>query len=184
MNTKSVGQYVRYSNSSDGSSVDDQIDRAINALKEKVTAARPGGIAIYCRAGDDSGIKLQRQHELCLDYVAKTFSGLPAPSYYCDPGYDRDALKQLLLDVASGSIAIVVVEDLGRLSRNVVKLSPICEVLERFDVVLHTAAQGVVPLPMLELGLLAKEMRRMQGERLKAGKARAKALREAAVAAE
>src|SRR6478609_674732 len=86
--------------------------------------------AIYTRKSSEEGLEqdfnsLHAQRESCEAYInSQKHEGWVAwPAIYDDGGYsggsmDRPALKQLLADIKSGSVDVVVVYKVDRLTRS------------------------------------------------------------------
>src|ERR1700747_543646 len=93
--------------------------------------------AIYTRKSSEEGLEqdfnsLHAQRESCEAYVnsQKHEGWIALPIIYDDGGYsggsmDRPALKQLLADVRSGSIEVVVVYKVDRLTRSLTDFAKI-----------------------------------------------------------
>lgn len=102
--------------------------------------------AVYTRKSSEEGLEqdfnsLQAQREACEAYIAsQKHEGWKAlTNVYDDGGYsggsiDRPALRQLLADITSGSVDVVVVYKVDRLTRS---LADFAKIVEIFD------AQGV-----------------------------------------
>jgi site-specific DNA recombinase len=99
--------------------------------------------AIYTRKSSEEGLEqdfnsLHAQRESCEAYInsQKHEGWIALPAIYDDGGYsggsmDRPALKQLLADIKSGSVDVVVVYKVDRLTRS---LSDFARIVEVFDV--------------------------------------------------
>jgi site-specific DNA recombinase len=99
--------------------------------------------AIYTRKSSEEGLdqdfnSLHAQRESCEAYInsQKHEGWIAVPAIYDDGGYsggsmDRPALKQLLADIKSGSVDVVVVYKVDRLTRS---LSDFARIVEVFDV--------------------------------------------------
>jgi site-specific DNA recombinase len=99
--------------------------------------------AIYTRKSSEEGLEqdfnsLHAQRESCEAYInsQKHEGWVAVPAIYDDGGYsggsmDRPALKQLLADIKSGSVDVVVVYKVDRLTRS---LSDFARIVEVFDV--------------------------------------------------
>ena len=104
----------------------------------KKTAAQR--VAIYCRrsVSDDSAFtSIDAQREACEAYVAsqKHAGWQLVRTTYEDMGFsggnlDRPAMAQLLADVESGLIDIIVVHKVDRLSRSLIDFSRIADLLQ------------------------------------------------------
>ncbi len=102
--------------------------------------------AIYTRKSTDEGLEqdynsLEAQRDACLSYVksqsGEGWTALKAP--YDDGGYsggsmDRPALQKLLSDIRNGSVDVVVVYKVDRLSRSLADFAKIVETLDEQDV--------------------------------------------------
>jgi site-specific DNA recombinase len=98
--------------------------------------------AIYTRKSTEHGLELEfnsldAQRDACEAYVKSQASqGWRAlPAHYDDPAYsggnlDRPALKRLLADIEAGSIDVVVVYKIDRLTRS---LADFAKLVEAFD---------------------------------------------------
>src|SRR6476660_1027430 len=98
--------------------------------------------AIYTRKSSEEGLEqdfnsLHAQRESCEAYInsQKHEGWVALPAIYDDGGYsggsmDRPALKQLLADIQSGSVDVVVVYKVDRLTRS---LSDFARIVEIFD---------------------------------------------------
>jgi site-specific DNA recombinase len=99
--------------------------------------------AIYTRKSSEEGLEqdfnsLHAQRESCEAYInsQKHEGWIALPSVYDDGGYsggsmERPSLKQLLADIKSGSVDVVVVYKVDRLTRS---LSDFARIVEVFDV--------------------------------------------------
>jgi len=99
--------------------------------------------AIYTRKSSEEGLEqdfnsLHAQRESCEAYInsQKHEGWIAVPGIYDDGGYsggsmDRPALKQLLADIKSGSVDVVVVYKVDRLTRS---LSDFARIVEVFDI--------------------------------------------------
>jgi DNA invertase Pin-like site-specific DNA recombinase len=98
--------------------------------------------AIYTRKSSEEGLEqdfnsLHAQRESCEAYInsQKHEGWIAVPAVYDDGGYsggsmERPALKQLLADIKSGSVDVVVVYKVDRLTRS---LSDFARIVEVFD---------------------------------------------------
>jgi site-specific DNA recombinase len=98
--------------------------------------------AIYTRKSSEEGLEqdfnsLHAQRESCEAYInsQKHEGWIALPTIYDDGGYsggsmDRPALTQLLADVRSGSIEVVVVYKVDRLTRSLADFAKIVEVFD------------------------------------------------------
>ena len=104
--------------------------------------SRPLNCAIYTRKSSEEGLEqdfnsLDAQREACEAYIrSQTGEGWRlVPTHYNDGGVsggtlERPGLKQLLADIASGKIDIVVVYKVDRLTRSLADFSKIVEVFD------------------------------------------------------
>ena len=98
--------------------------------------------AIYTRKSSEDGLdqdfnSLDAQHEACAAYIAsqKHEGWRPLPARYDDGGksggtLERPALQQLLQDIQSGRIDMVVVYKIDRLTRSLADFAKLVETLE------------------------------------------------------
>ena len=98
--------------------------------------------AIYTRKSSEEGLEqdfnsLHAQRESCEAYInsQKHEGWIALPTIYDDGGYsggsmDRPALKQLLADIKSGSVDVVVVYKVDRLTRSLTDFARIVEVFD------------------------------------------------------
>ncbi len=101
--------------------------------------------AIYTRKSTEEGLEqafnsLDAQREACGAYIlSQAHEGWEAlPDLYDDGGWsggnmDRPALKQLLEDVASGKVDIIVVYKVDRLTRSLADFARIVDTLDKAD---------------------------------------------------
>jgi DNA invertase Pin-like site-specific DNA recombinase len=102
--------------------------------------------AIYTRKSSENGLEhsfnsLHAQREACEAYIkSKAHEGWKLrPTHYDDGGLsggtmDRPALHQLLSDIASGLIDVVVVYKVDRLSRSLADFARLVELFEQHEV--------------------------------------------------
>ncbi len=102
--------------------------------------------AIYTRKSSEEGLEqdfnsLHAQREACIAFVAsqKHEGWVPLPANYDDGGIsggtmERPALKRLLADVAAGSIDVVVVYKIDRLTRSLLDFAKIVEIFDKRNV--------------------------------------------------
>lgn len=104
---------------------------------------KPVRCAIYTRKSTEHGLELEfnsldAQREACEAYIKSQASQgwrvLPQP--YDDPAYsggnlDRPALKQLLADIESGLIDVIVVYKIDRLTRSLADFAKLVETFDR-----------------------------------------------------
>src|SRR5258708_4687951 len=98
--------------------------------------------AIYTRKSTEHGLELEfnsldAQREACEAYIkSQMHDGWKVlPAHYDDPAYsggnlERPALQQLLSDIDSGSVDVVVVYKIDRLTRS---LADFAKLVETFD---------------------------------------------------
>jgi DNA invertase Pin-like site-specific DNA recombinase len=98
--------------------------------------------AIYTRKSSDEGLEkefnsLDAQREACAAYILsqKHAGWVPLPDFYDDGGLsggtmERPALLRLLADIKSGSVQIVVVYKVDRLTRSLADFAKIVDVLD------------------------------------------------------
>ena len=103
---------------------------------------RPVRCAVYTRKSTDEGLdkafnSLDAQREACAAYVlSQQHEGwVLLPDLYDDGGFsggsmDRPALQQLMADVTSGKIDVVVVYKIDRLTRSLADFAKIVDVLD------------------------------------------------------
>lgn len=106
-------------------------------------SVKPVRCAIYTRKSTEHGLELEfnsldAQREACEAYIKSQASQgwrvLPQP--YDDPAYsggnlDRPALKQLLADIESGLIDVIVVYKIDRLTRSLADFAKLVETFDR-----------------------------------------------------
>jgi len=110
--------------------------------KDEVRAGRPLRCAIYTRKSTEEGLEqefnsLDAQREACAAYImSQRHEGWTlVPEHYDDGGFsggtmERPALKQLLADVSSGKVDVIVVYKVDRLTRALSDFAKIVEVLD------------------------------------------------------
>lgn len=106
-------------------------------------SVRPVRCAIYTRKSTDHGLELEfnsldAQREACEAYIKSQASQgwRILPQSYDDPAYsggnlDRPALKQLLADIESGLIDVIVVYKIDRLTRSLADFAKLVETFDR-----------------------------------------------------
>jgi site-specific DNA recombinase len=111
-------------------------------MRSSTTPPKVLRCAIYTRKSSEEGLEqdfnsLHAQRESCEAYIkSQKHEGWTAlPAIYDDGGYsggsmDRPALKRLLADVQSGSVNVVVVYKVDRLTRS---LADFAKIVEMFD---------------------------------------------------
>lgn len=110
--------------------------------------------AIYCRKSSDEGLDmdfntLDAQREACESYVASQRSEgwKTIKTHYNDGGYsggtmDRPALQNLLSDVKSGRVDIIVVYKIDRLTRLLMDFAKLVEVFDEHAVTFVSVTQS------------------------------------------
>ena len=118
------------------------------------TAKRKLRCAIYTRKSTEEGLdrefnSLDAQRESCDAYIAsqRTEGWVRVNKLYDDGGFsggtlDRPALKMLLADIAAGSVDIVVVYKIDRLSRSLMDFAKLVEVFEQNHVTFVSVTQS------------------------------------------
>lgn len=109
-------------------------------------ADRPRRCAIYTRKSSDEGLdqaynSLDAQRDACAAYVTsqKHEGWIPLDTRYDDGGFsggslERPALRALLADIASGTIDIIVVYKIDRLTRSLADFAKLTETLDKHGV--------------------------------------------------
>src|SRR5689334_11477476 len=99
--------------------------------------------AIYTRKSTEHGLELEfnsldAQREACEAYIkSQVHEGWKAlPKRYDDPAFsggslDRPALQQLLKDIESGQIDVVIVYKIDRLTRSLTDFARLVELFDR-----------------------------------------------------
>jgi site-specific DNA recombinase len=141
--------------------------------------------AIYTRKSSEEGLEqdfnsLHAQRESCDAYIkSQRHEGwTPLPALYDDGGYsggstDRPALKRLLADVQSGSIDVVVVYKVDRLTRSLADFAKIVEIFDAAGVSFVSVTQQfntTTSMGRLTLNVLlsfAQFEREVTGERIR-----------------
>ena len=141
--------------------------------------------AIYTRKSSEEGLEqdfnsLDAQREACEAYVRSQkhegWTVLPKP--YDDGGFsggsiDRPSLQELLADIASGQIEVVVVYKVDRLTRAIMDFARIVEVFDRHGVSFVSVTQAfntTTSMGRLTLNVLlsfAQFDREVTGERIR-----------------
>ncbi len=115
--------------------------------------------AIYTRKSSEEGLEqdfnsLHAQRESCEAYInsQKHEGWIVLPTVYDDGGYsagsmDRPALKQLLADIKSGTVDVVVVYKVDRLTRSLTDFVRIVEVFDAAGVSFVSITQQFIPRP-------------------------------------
>ena len=110
--------------------------------------------AIYCRKSTTKGLdqefsSLDAQREACERYIAaqQHLGWVPLPQRYDDGGFsganlERPAFRQLLADIESGHIDVVVVYKVDRLSRSLLDFAQLIDRFEAKDVAFVSVTQS------------------------------------------
>ena len=141
--------------------------------------------AIYTRKSSEEGLELefnslQAQREACEAYIKsqKHENWQLIPNHYDDGGYSggtlhRPALQQLLADIRTGLIDIIVVYKIDRLTRSLMDFSKIVEVLDKHNASFVSITQHfntTTSMGRLTLNMLlsfAQFEREVTGERIR-----------------
>src|SRR6476659_8222670 len=141
--------------------------------------------AIYTRKSSEEGLEqdfnsLHAQRESCEAYInSQKHEGWVAwPAIYDDGGYsggsmDRPALKQLLADIKSGAVDVVVVYKVDRLTRSLADFAKIVEIFDAAGVSFVSVTQQfntTTSMGRLTLNVLlsfAQFEREVTGERIR-----------------
>jgi site-specific DNA recombinase len=141
--------------------------------------------ALYTRKSTEEGLdmefnSLDAQREACDAYVAsqKAEGWVVAPNRYDDGGFsgatlERPALQRLIADIEAGSIDIVVVYKIDRLSRSLMDFAKLVEIFDRNNVTFVSVTQAfstVTSMGRLTLNILlsfAQFEREVIGERIR-----------------
>jgi DNA invertase Pin-like site-specific DNA recombinase len=141
--------------------------------------------AIYTRKSSEEGLdmefnSLEAQREACEAYVAsqKAEGWVAIRDRYDDGGFsggtlDRPALKQLIADIESGLIDVIVVYKIDRLSRSLMDFAKLVEVFDRNNVTFVSVTQSfntTTSMGRLTLNILlsfAQFEREVIGERIR-----------------
>jgi DNA invertase Pin-like site-specific DNA recombinase len=141
--------------------------------------------AIYTRKSTEEGLdqefnSLDAQREACEAYVSsqKAEGWVVAPDCYDDGGFsgatlERPALQRLIADIEAGSIDIVVVYKIDRLSRSLMDFAKLVEVFDRNAVTFVSVTQAfstTTSMGRLTLNILlsfAQFEREVIGERIR-----------------
>lgn len=141
--------------------------------------------ALYTRKSSEEGLEqsfnsLDAQREACDAYIKSQASEgwRPLPARYDDGGYsggnmERPGLKQLLADISSGRVDIVVVYKIDRLTRALADFARMVELFEQHDVSFVSVTQSfntTSSMGRLTLNVLlsfAQFEREVTGERIR-----------------
>ncbi|WP_373085270.1 recombinase family protein [Sneathiella sp.] len=141
--------------------------------------------ALYTRKSSEEGLEqsfnsLDAQREACASYIKSQASEgwRPLPARYDDGGYsggsmERPGLKQLLTDISSGHVDIVVVYKIDRLTRSLADFARMVELFECHDVSFVSVTQSfntTSSMGRLTLNVLlsfAQFEREVTGERIR-----------------
>jgi site-specific DNA recombinase len=145
----------------------------------------PRRCALYTRKSTDEGLdqafnSLDAQREACAAYV-KSQAGegwKVLPTLYDDGGYsggtmERPALRQLLVDIESGRIDIIIVYKIDRLTRSLADFARMVEIFDRHGVSFVSVTQAfntTTSMGRLTLNVLlsfAQFEREVTGERIR-----------------
>ena len=156
-------------------------------MKEEIVAEKRNKLrcAIYTRKSSEEGLELefnslQAQREACEAYIKsqKHENWQLIPTEYNDGGYsggniNRPALQQLLLDIESDKVDIIVVYKIDRLTRSLMDFSKIVEVLDKHNTSFVSITQHfntTTSMGRLTLNMLlsfAQFEREVTGERIR-----------------
>ncbi len=141
--------------------------------------------AIYTRKSHEKGLEqefnsLDAQREACLAYITsqKSEGWTPVKQLYDDGGYsggtiDRPALQQLMEDIKTGKINIVVVYKIDRLTRSLADFAKLVDVFDQYGVSFVSVTQSfntTTSMGRLTLNVLlsfAQFEREVIGERIR-----------------
>lgn len=141
--------------------------------------------AVYTRKSTDEGLEqefntLNAQREACAAFIlSQKHEGWQLlPEFYDDGGYsggnmERPGLRQLMADVESGSVDVIVVYKVDRLSRSLADFAKIVEVLDRVGASFVSVTQAfntTTSMGRLTLNVLlsfAQFEREVTGERIR-----------------
>ena len=141
--------------------------------------------AVYTRKSTEEGLEMEfnsldAQREACEAYVAsqRAEGWVLVNDRYDDGGFsggtlERPALKRLLADIEAGSVDVVVVYKIDRLSRSLLDFSRLVEVFDRQDVTFVSVTQSfntTTSMGRLTLNVLlsfAQFEREVIGERIR-----------------
>jgi len=145
----------------------------------------PRRCAIYTRKSSEEGLEqdfnsLHAQRESCLAYIKsqKSEGWIPVKDHYDDGGYsggnmERPGLKQLMEDIKSGKVHIVVVYKIDRLTRSLMDFAKLVEVFDQHQVTFVSITQSfntTTSMGRLTLNMLlsfAQFEREVTGERIR-----------------
>lgn len=141
--------------------------------------------AIYTRKSSEEGLEkefnsLDAQHEACLAYIQsqKSEGWMAVKQQYNDGGFsggtmERPALQQLLTDIKSGKVQIIVVYKIDRLTRSLMDFAKLVEVFDQHNVTFVSVTQSfntTTSMGRLTLNVLlsfAQFEREVTGERIR-----------------
>ncbi len=150
-----------------------------------MSAKRPLRCAIYTRKSTEEGLdqefnSLDAQREACEAYVAsqKAEGWIALRNRYDDGGYsggtlERPALRRLLGEIENGSVDVVVVYKIDRLSRSLMDFTRLVELFDRKSVTFVSVTQSfntTTSMGRLTLNVLlsfAQFEREVTGERIR-----------------
>ena len=103
-------------------------------------APAPKRCAVYTRKSTTAGLEmdfnsLDAQYEACVAYIARQANWALIPERFDDGGFtgantDRPAFQRMMRDVAAGTIDVVVVYKVDRLSRSILDFAKVMEQLD------------------------------------------------------
>jgi site-specific DNA recombinase len=150
-----------------------------------MNSKRPIRCAIYTRKSTEEGLEqdfnsLDAQREACAAYITsqKAEGWTAVPDRYDDGGYsggtlERPALRHLLKDIERGTVDVVVVYKIDRLSRSLMDFARLVEVFDRKGVTFVSVTQSfntTTSMGRLTLNVLlsfAQFEREVTGERIR-----------------
>lgn len=155
------------------------------SMSSMATMPRRSRCAVYTRKSSEEGLdmefnSLDAQREACEAYVTsqKAEGWVALRDRYDDGGFsggtlDRPALKQLISDIQSGLIDVIVVYKIDRLSRSLMDFARLVEVFDRNGVTFVSVTQAfntTTSMGRLTLNILlsfAQFEREVIGERIR-----------------
>ncbi|GHU29872.1 hypothetical protein FACS1894152_8190 [Bacilli bacterium] len=126
----------------------------MNNILNAENSTRPLRCAIYTRKSCEDGLELEynsldSQRDACQSYIQsqRANNWIALDKIYEDGGFsggnlDRPALKELLDDVTSGRVDIVVVYKIDRLSRSLMDFSRLTELFNKHNVSFVSVTQN------------------------------------------
>lgn len=104
--------------------------------------------ALYERANlsDEGNGIIANQKQMLMDYAISHL--LPFPCHFTDNGvsgsnFERPALKEMMKEIENGNISIVVIKDISRLGRDMVKVKHMLDLLSEHNVRLIAINDGI-----------------------------------------